>query len=356
MEPNLLHTSGTSHSMRRGGVTFLAALLLLSLCVTAAEHDIRPGPGVSEVRALSDYHRPLADTPGDTHLYVLQGEQTGGTVLILGGTHPNEIASVMAAVLLVERAQVTAGLLIVIPYANNSAAWSTEGLDETGPRTLTFVNDVGEERSFAYGTRRTDPVHQDPDEDVFVHYPSGLELPGYEARNLNRVHPGRPGGTLTQQISYALFQLVEKEGVDMVIDMHEAPPGSQLANMLVAHPRGLEQASIAVLELQLRGVNLGVEVSRDEFFGLSHREFGDRTDALAFLIESSNPAQESISQRGDPVDDPDHPLTHRVRLQLLTIAELISAHALLTPDWVVSFSLQFSVDELLTAPLGFLLR
>ncbi len=356
MRPHSLFASRIRCAARRGGLSFLAVLSLLSLCVTAGTHDIRPGPGVTETLSLSVYHEALADTPGDTPVYLLEGDAPGGTVLILGGSHPNEIASVMAAVLIVEQADISAGRLFVVPYANNSAAWYAEGMDEPSPRTLTFVNEKGEEREFAYGSRLTDPAHQGPDGDVFVHYPSGAEMRGHEARNLNRVHPGRPDGTLTQKISYALFELVERERVDIVIDMHEAPPTARLANMLIAHPDGLEQASIAVMELQTHGISLGLEVSREEFFGLSHLEFGNRTDALSFLTESPNPAQESIAERGDPVDDPDNPLTHRVRLQLLTIKQVLSAHALLAPGWEVAFSFPFSADELLIAPLGAFLR
>ncbi len=347
---------GSAASVRRGGMVLLAAFLLMPLCGTAAEHDIRHGPGVTEVLALSAYHGPLTGTPGDTPVYLLEGTEPGGTVLILGGSHAGEIASVMAALLIVEQAQVSAGRVFVIPHANNSAAWNSEGLTEDGPRTLTFTNPDGEDRVFAYGSRLTDPDHQEPDEEVFVHYPSGMELPGHEARNLNRVHPGRADGTLTQQMSYALFELVRLEGVDIMIDMHEAPPTSRLANMLISHPRALDVAVMAVMHLELLGIRLGVEASRPEFFGLSHREFGDHTDALGFLIESPNPAQESIGRRGDPVHDPDNPLTHRVRLQLLTISELLSAHAMLTPKWAVSFDFPFSMDELLTAPLGAFLR
>lgn len=356
MLARLLFSCGSAVTVRRGGVVLLAAFLLMPLCGTATEHDIRHGPGVTEVQTLSAYHGPLAGTPGDTPVYLLEGSEPGGTVLILGGSHAGEIASVMAALLIVEQAYVNAGRVFVIPYANNSAAWNSEGLAEDGPRTLTFTNPDGEERVFAYGTRLTDPDHQEPDEPEFVHHPSGMELPGHEARNLNRVHPGLPDGTLTQQMSYALFELVRLKGVDIMIDMHEAPPTSRLANMLISHPRGMEQAVIAVMHLELHGVSLGVEVSREEFHGLSHREFGDHSDALAFLIESPNPAQESIGRRGDPVHDPDNPLTHRVRLQLLTINELLSAHTMLTPNWAVSWDFPFALDELLTAPLGAFLR
>jgi len=338
---------------RRGGICLLAALLLLPLLGTAGEHDIRPGPGVSEVLSLSDYHGELTDTPGDTPVYLLEGDQQGETVLLLGGSHPNEIASVMAAVLIVEQARVDVGRFFVIPYANNAAAWITEANENATPRTLEFVNPDGEKRAFAYGTRVTAAELQEPTEDAFVHYPSGRELPGREARNLNRVHPGKADGTLTQQISYALFELVRGENVGIVVDMHEAPPGALLANMIISHPRGMEIAVSAVMNLELHGINLDVDVPRQEAVGLSHREFGDRTDVLAFLIESPNPGQ---LPGGDPVDDPENPLTHRVRLQLYAIHELLQAHARGPYNVAASLTYSFELDDLLTGHLGEFLR
>ena len=69
---------------------------------------------------LSQYCRPLAGTAGDTDLFVLSGAEPGATVLVLGGTHGDEPAGYVAAVMLVERARVVRGRLIVIPRANAS--------------------------------------------------------------------------------------------------------------------------------------------------------------------------------------------------------------------------------------------
>ena len=78
---------------------------------------IVPGTGVTQMRMLSDYLPALAGTTGDTEVYILEGEEPGPTAFILGGTHPNEPAGFMTAVVLVERAQVRAGRLVVVPRA-----------------------------------------------------------------------------------------------------------------------------------------------------------------------------------------------------------------------------------------------
>lgn len=343
----------------------LGACLLIAVAVgvTAADvfptsHDIRPGYGVTDVRWLSDWLPALKDTPGDTPVYVLQGEAGGGRALILGGTHANEPAGIMAAILLVERAEMVQGTLYVIPHANNSAIRFNTGVyNRTSPQRFELTTSSGEVRSFRYGDRRTQPEDQEPDPDVFVHYPSGMELDGDEARNLNRNHPGLADGTLTQQISYALFELVNNESVDVVVDMHEASLTSSLANTLVSHPRALDIAAFAVLDLEMEGLVLKQEVSREEYFGLSHREFGDQTDAFAFLIESPNPGQEAGIENPDVVSDPRSPLSDRVYLQLRTIEALLANHALLEgDDTAIEFSFPFDTSDLKGGDLGAFLR
>ena len=74
-----------------------------------AVHDIRPGPGVTATKMLSAYAPGLANTPGDTTVYVLEGQEPGATVFVAGGTHGNEIAGIMAAIVLVEHARVQQG-------------------------------------------------------------------------------------------------------------------------------------------------------------------------------------------------------------------------------------------------------
>jgi len=348
--------------MRLAQMGIVLLLLLAAWTIGYADgplsHDVRPGYGVSDIQWLSDYLPALRGTPGDTPIYVMQGQEPGGVALILGGTHANEIAGIMAAVLLVERGSVQRGTVFVIPHANNSASRINSGVyNATSPQSFELTNALGEVRWFHYGDRRTQPEDQEPDPDVFVHEPSGLELPGDEARNLNRNHPGKADGTLTQQISFALFALVNNENVDVLVDMHEASLYSRLSNMLVSHPRAVDIAAFTVLDLETEGLALKQEVSSEEYFGLSHREFGDRTNAFAFLIESSNPGQEASIENPDVVNDPRSPLSDRVYLQLRTIETILANHALLEGSArAIAFAFPFAVGDLLGADLGLFLR
>lgn len=288
-------------------------------------HDIRPGTGVTGLRWLSSYFPGLAGTPGDTLVYVLEGREPGGTVVVAGGTHGNELAGMVAATMLVERAQVRKGRLLVVPHANNSAVSHTDP-ERPGPAWVKVETDHGP-RYFKYGSRRTDPAHQgEPDPPKYVHPDSTEELEGAEARNLDRAHPGRPDGNLTERIAYGLLTLLKTEGADVAFDLHESGPESRLAWMIVANPKNVETGAVAVLNLELKGISMKLEPSSETFRGLSHREWGDATQAQAFLFETPNPAQVDEPAGIDPAVHPEFPLWKRVGVQLESFLAVLEAY------------------------------
>ena len=274
-------------------------LLALSLLVVVAvtpdfrrmhvEEPIRKGPGVTTVKQLSDYFAKIKGTSGDTEVYVLDSGKPGGTVLVLGGTHPNEPSSFLSALLLIENAKPAKGRLIVIPRANNSGFSHTD-YTEGAPQQFMLKAASGE-RWFRFGSRATNPTDQWPDPDIYVHAASGQKLSGSETRNLNRAYPGRPDGTLTEQVAYGIVQLIRQEKVAMTIDLHEASPEYPVINAIVAHERAMDYAAEVTIGLQMDGLKIGLEPSPKSLRGLSHRELGDATDTLAILMETANPAQ-----------------------------------------------------------------
>ncbi|MBS3788666.1 succinylglutamate desuccinylase/aspartoacylase family protein [Candidatus Bipolaricaulota bacterium] len=346
----------------KGRIFSLSLFLLLivftftALARAPVSHDIRPGYGVNDIKWLSDYFQPLHDTPGDSKVYVLQGEDPSGKALILGGTHSNEAAGILTAILLVEQSNVSVGTLYVVPHANNSASSYTDPRYEV-PEWLEFSGNSGE-RTFRYGARYTNSEHQTGDPDNFIH-PSGREFPGSEARNLNRVHPGKPDGTLTQRISYSLFELVKEEKVDVIIDMHEAGPQSRLSNTLVAHPGSLDIAAMAKINLEMNGLDIKLEKSRpkEKFPGLSHREFGDHTDAYPFLTETKNPGQTEGKDLDRVYKDPKNPIEERVKIQLKLIQEIISSYnSYNSSGKQLKYEMSFSFAELLEKGIDSVLR
>lgn len=292
---------------------------------TSFVHDIRPGAGVTATKRLSAYLPSLAGTPGDTDIYILGGQEAGGTVFVAGGTHANEIAGMMAATVLVERARVQKGRLIVIPHANNSAV-TYKDPKRPGPDWITLTTPSGDRR-FKYGSRYTKPEHQGEVDPAKYRHPASTEqLDGAEARNLDRAHPGRADGNLTQRVSYAMVQLLKEEQVDVAFDFHEAGPESRLAWMIVANPKNVEVGAVAVLALEALGVTMKLEPSSETFRGLSHREWGDATGAQSFLFETPSPTMVDRTNGVDTVHDPKLPLARRVAVQLASFTAVLDAY------------------------------
>lgn len=267
-------------------ISFVAARLFLRM---REVEPIFPGPGLSQVRMLSEYFSKLKNTRGDTEVYLFEGANQGGTAFILGGTHPNEPAGFIATVCLIENIKVTAGRLIIIPRANNSG-FIVNDPQEANPQKFVIPTPHGE-RWFRYGSRGASQVDQWPDPEVYLHHPSGQKLSGLETRNLNRAYPGRPDGSFTEKIAHAIMKLMEQERVDLGIDLHEASLEYPVINAIVAHPKNFDLAGESVMYLQLEGLNYNLEPSPEKFRGLSHREWGDHLEAAAILMESANPVQ-----------------------------------------------------------------
>jgi len=283
-----------------GSIILVAAALAAAMAapgfiVMRRQDQIMPGPGVSRQGLLSEFFQGLAGTAGDTPVYFLEGAESGGTMLVMGGTHGDETAGVLAAVVLIEQARVQRGRLIVIPRAN--ASGFTHNVPQEGhPQRIAIRTGRGT-RFFTYGARVTNPVHQWPDPQVYTLRGSGQVLSGIETRNLNRAYPGRPDGNLTERIAHAVTSLIRSERVDLAIDLHEASPEYPVVNTIVAHERATELAALVNINLQAEGIAIGLESSPVNLHGLSHREWGDATQTLAVLMETTGPAQGRLRGR-----------------------------------------------------------
>jgi hypothetical protein len=275
-----------------GGVAFLGAQQFMAMWKPDV---VVPAPGF-EQHMLSEWFEGIKDTPGDTPVYIQSGEEPGGTVLIMGGTHPNEPSSALTAVLFLERAKMETGRLIVIPFAN-AMAFTHNSPQEASPQKISFTLPDGSSRSFRYGSRATNPIYQWPAPDVYIHPQSGQELAGSEKSNLNRAHPGTPDGALTQRLAYALRQLIIAEKVDLAFDLHEASPEYPVVNAAVAHERSMELTAMVAMELEDMGIPLRIEPSPKNLRGLTHREWGDYTETLPVLMETGNPSQGRLRGR-----------------------------------------------------------
>ncbi len=258
------------------------------------KEPVYPGPGVTRITTLSEYYPALEGTAGDTDVYIMDSGEPGATFLVYGGTHGPEISGVMAAFLLVENATVSSGRLIVVPHINESGfTWCEPG--QGHPDRIEFTTSDGSVRWFRSGSRATNPVHQWPDPEMYIHYPSGQKLAADEARNFNRNHPGKDNGTLTEMIAYGVGQLIDKEGVNIVLDQHEAPPEKPLVDAVCAHQNAMDLVTWASMYLEEEGIEMRIEASPVNLHGFSHREIGDHhPEVLAILSETSNTHQGAV--------------------------------------------------------------
>ncbi len=282
-------------------------LLLLSLFVAfVAARDFRvmnapdvfaPAEGFAR-KMLSEYFPPLKGTTADTPVFIREGKEPGGTVLILGGTHPVESAGILAATLFLENASVPRGRLIVIPNAN-AMALTHNSPQEGHPQQIHFALKDGSTRVFRYGSRATNFTDEWPFPEIYVHPASGQKLSGKERSNLNRCYPGVPDGSMTERLAFAIVELIRKEKVDLAFDLHEASPEYPVVNAIVAHERSMELAAIVTMELEGLGIPIRLEPSPKNLRGLSHREWGDSTDVLPILMETGNPSQGRLRGRTD---------------------------------------------------------
>jgi hypothetical protein len=342
------HICALAFTMGALVVSVSAASIFRSMHVP---EPIVAGPGVTLARMLSANERSLAGGPGDTPVFELNGDKPGGTLMILGGTHPQEIAGMLAAVLMVENARVMQGRVIVVPQANRSGFSHTDPM-EAYLHAFEIATPAGP-RWFRVGMRLTNPAHQWPDPDVFVHSPSGERMVGHETRNLNRNHPGSANGPLTARVSRALTAIATQAA--LVLDLHEAQPEYPVINTMVAHEHAFETAATATATMQARRIPIGLSASPKNLHGLSHREFGDHTGAQAMLTESANPAMGRFRGRtsSDLVvegrdanyvraaglkrlfvsfDEKGWPLKLRVARHLAAIEEVINAYNELNPQ------------------------
>ncbi len=270
----------------------LGLVLLVTSGLSFLEHRTREesvvlSPGVTEVKTLGDYFEGVRGTVNDCNVYIFEGEEPGATVFVMGGTHPEEPASRLAAWILAENAVMEAGRLIVVLSANRSATTVTR-VSGAYPPDYTIDTDWGGQ-TFRMGDRWANPLDQWPDPEVYIHHPSGQYLAYVDIRNLNRAWPGRPDGTLTERTTHAFMELIRSEDVDLFIDLHEAELQYPVISTIVAHETGEDLAAFVSMMLSDTEFNIGMEYSPPSLHGLSHREVGDHSDAVSLLFEAPEP-------------------------------------------------------------------
>ena len=263
----------------------------------------------TEIQKLSKYSPNIEGTVGDCDIYVIKGpevvdgkEKDCPSILLIGGTHPNEPAGQLASVALLENLVVKGNTIVYIITEANKSAYTHSHPQEASPFYYTLKTKSGKDRTFKFGSRATNTNEQWPNPDIYTH-PSGQQLSTNEVRNLNRAYPGKIDGTYTEQIAYGITELIRQNDIKVSIDFHEASPEYNNINSIVYHQKASDLAVDAQFEFEMAIADQTITLnpSPENFRGLTHRELGDHTDTFAFLCETSNAAQGKI--RGDFTED-----------------------------------------------------
>jgi len=224
----------------------------------------------------------------DTKVFYLEGKAPGGKVLLMGNTHSNEPAALLATLIFIENAVIEKGTVIIIPQFNNSGSRNTRPGD--GYPLYFEINTGWGIKKFRFGDRNAAPLDSWPDPDVYVHYPDRQLLSYLDVRNTNRTWPGRPDGTLMERVTFATMELIRQEQVDIAIDIHGAETMFPVTNCIVAPEKSVDIATMTSMTVTaMEGFENHVELSPTGFRGLSHREIGDYSDAMPFLLEAPLP-------------------------------------------------------------------
>jgi len=271
--------------------TITAIMVTGGLQLYKHRHYMMPvvaGPGVTKVIKLSEFTTGLKGTMADTNVFFLEGKEEGGKILIIANTHANEPAALLASLIFIENAVVEKGTVIIIPQFNNSASRNTKPGD--GYPLYFEIPTAWGAKKFRMGNRDASPLDQWPDPDVYIHYPDKQLLSFIDVRNTNRTWPGRANGPLMERVTHGAMQIMKQENVDIAVDIHGAETMFPVTNCIVAPEKSVRIATMAALTVKAReGFDSHVEPSPSGFRGLSHREIGDYSDTMPFLLEAPLP-------------------------------------------------------------------
>lgn len=336
----------TVKSMLLGTIT--AIMITGGIQLFKHRHYMMPivaGPGVTKIIKLSEFTTGLKGTMADTNVYFLEGKEEGGKILIMANTHANEPAALLASLIFIENAVVEKGTVIIIPQFNNSASRNTKPGD--GYPLYFEIPTAWGAKKFRMGNRDASPLDQWPDPDVYIHYPDKQLLSFIDVRNTNRTWPGRANGPLMERVTHGAMQIMKQENVDIAVDIHGAETMFPVTNCIVAPEKSARIATMAALTVKAKeGFDSHVEPSPSGFRGLSHREIGDYSDTMPFLLEAPIPFLDqptgpktekllldgkdpfllSLSKKGKlfvPYDETGWPMEKRVGQHCSLVLELI---------------------------------
>ena len=195
---------------------------------------------------------------------------------------------------------------------------------------------------------------------------------------------GKADGVLTEKVCYGIFDLIQSEDVNLVMDMHEGSPeflylDCTMVNWKQDNSTAMSIASSMALSMQLDGLDMRAEYSGKSSYGLSHRSLGDNTSAMMTLMETYNPSmgplhgkmdEDLIVNGNEPnylqahrdgyvyfdVPENGYPLIQRVARHVTCISYLCQAFSEENPDKAIVLEGIGTYDEIVVKGLEGLLK
>lgn len=245
----------------------LSFLVFLFIACETTEDILTP---IEMERSVQVYLEGTEDT---FEVHTFNTHVPGPVVFIIGGVHANERAGWMAAQAL---------------------------LDETFERGIIHILPIAQRRTWLL----------DPPRRVY---------PGWQ--DLNRSFPGRPDGSPSEQLAYAIYNAIRATSPDLVIDLHESrfsyTEEGWIGDSLILH---LADYSLYVLEVLEQFNALPLQENQTPFtylnappVGSLNRTYSEQFDVPVLTVETNRQAVTTA------IDSEQQPLSLRVAQQLALI-------------------------------------
>jgi len=180
-----------------------------------------------------------------------------------------------------------------------------------------------------------------------------------------------------EKVTFAAMELLRREKVDLAVDLHGAETMFPVTNCIVAPEKSIKLATLTSLTVKaLEGFDNHVEPSPSRFRGLSHREIGDYSETLPFLLEAPIPFLDQptgpktvdlLLQGKDPFllrlakkkklfvpyDESGWPMAKRVGQHCSVILELIRQYSRKNPDRAIKLTNVPRYKEVVAKGVGY---
>ena len=256
------------------------------------------GPGVTQVKKLSAYFPALRGTANDENIYILEGANKGGAVLILGGSHPEEPAARLTTWLLTENAKAGPGPRLRPQFgqperddrdpAERRLSGQLYHPDRMGRADVPDGRPLGESSGPMARSRSLYPLSDAPEPGLHGRPQPQPDLAGPGQRHAHREDVLRPDRSSSRRRG----SISSSTSTRPSSSIRSSAPSSPIRRDWMSRPWPPWSS-------RTRSSRWGWRNRRWSCRGLSHREIGDHTDAVPLLFETPEPFLDATRGRTD---------------------------------------------------------